>query len=285
MPKQKPQTRTVFLDHLHSPFGVALVGSDLYVASTDAIMRYPYNTGDTTIAGAGATLTPLPGGPIDHHWTKSLVASRDGSLLYVGVGSNSNITENGMEAEKNRAAIWEVDRANGRWRIFASGLRNPNGLSWEPESGALWAVVNERDELGPNLVPDYLTSVKDGGFYGWPYSYYGQHLDPRVQPQRPDLVEKAIVPDYSLSSHVAPLGLVFLHGGQPSAKVPRRRVRRRTWQLGPADLQWLQSRVRAVQRRAIRTAKPRMSSPASSMQTDMRADGRSGWRSTRPARC
>ena len=138
-----------------------------------------------------------------------MVASRDGSLLYVGVGSNSNITENGLEAEKNRAAIWEVDRANGRWRIFASGLRNPNGLTWEPESGALWAVINERDELGDNLVPDYLTSVKDGGFYGWPYSYYGQHLDPRVQPQRPDLVEKAIVPDYSLSSHVAPLGLVF----------------------------------------------------------------------------
>ena len=205
----RPQTRTVFLDHLHSPFGVALVGSDLYVASTDAIMRYPYKTGDTAISDAGATLTPLPGGPIDHHWTKSLVASRDGSLLYVGVGSNSNITENGLEAEKNRAAIWEVDRANGRWRIFASGLRNPNGLTWEPESGALWAVINERDELGDNLVPDYLTSVKDGGFYGWPYSYYGQHLDPRVQPQRPDLVEKAIVPDYSLSSHVAPLGLVF----------------------------------------------------------------------------
>jgi glucose/arabinose dehydrogenase len=205
----RPQTRTVFLDHLHSPFGVALVGSDLYVASTDAIMRYPYKTGDTAISDAGTTLTPLPGGPIDHHWTKSLVASRDGSLLYVGVGSNSNITENGLEAEKNRAAIWEVDRANGRWRIFASGLRNPNGLTWEPESGALWAVINERDELGDNLVPDYLTSVKDGGFYGWPYSYYGQHLDPRVQPQRPDLVEKAIVPDYSLSSHVAPLGLVF----------------------------------------------------------------------------
>jgi glucose/arabinose dehydrogenase len=205
----KPGTQTVFLDHLRSPFGVALVGSDLYVASTDALMHYPYKTGDTTITDAGKVLTPLPGGPIDHHWTKSLVASRDGSLLYVGVGSNSNITENGMEAEKDRAAIWEVDRASGRWRIFASGLRNPNGLSWEPESGALWTVVNERDELGPDLVPDYLTSVKDGGFYGWPYSYYGQYLDPRVHPQRPDLVEKAIVPDYALSSHVAPLGLAF----------------------------------------------------------------------------
>jgi glucose/arabinose dehydrogenase len=205
----KPPTRSVFLDHLHSPFGVALVGDDLYVANTDAIVRYPYHTGDQTISASGVTLTPLPGGPIDHHWTKSLTASRDGSLLYVGVGSNSNITENGIEAEKDRAAIWEVDRATGRWRIFASGLRNPNGLTFEPESGALWTVVNERDELGPNLVPDYMTSVKDGGFYGWPYSYFGQHLDPRVQPQRPDLVAKAIVPDYALSSHLAPLGLVF----------------------------------------------------------------------------
>jgi glucose/arabinose dehydrogenase len=209
----KPPTRSVFLDHLHSPFGVVLVGDDLYVANTDAIVRYPYHDGDQTISASGVTLTPLPGGPIDHHWTKSLTASRDGSLLYVGVGSNSNITENGIEAEKNRAAIWEVDRASGRWRIFASGLRNPNGLTFEPESGALWTVVNERDELGPDLVPDYLTSVKDGAFYGWPYSYYGQHLDPRVHPQRPDLVEKAIAPDYALSSHVAPLGLVFYTAG------------------------------------------------------------------------
>jgi hypothetical protein len=207
-----PERRSVLLDNLNSPFGVALVGNDLYVANTDAIVRYPYNTGDTRITAAGTVLTSLPGGPIDHHWTKSLVASRDGSLLYVGVGSNSNITERGMQAEENRAAIWEVDRASGRWRIFASGLRNPNGLSWEPQTGALWTVVNERDELGPNLVPDYLTSVKDGGFYGWPYSYFGQHVDPRVKPQRPDLVEKAIVPDYALSSHVAPLGLVFNTG-------------------------------------------------------------------------
>src|SRR6195952_1159495 len=207
-----PEVKSVFLDHLHSPFGVALVGNDLYVANTDAIVRYPYNAGDTKITAAGTTLTPLPGGPIDHHWTKSLVASADGSLLYVGVGSNSNITENGIEAEKNRAAIWEVDRATGRWRIFASGLRNPNGLSWEPQSHALWAVINERDEIGPNLVPDYLTSIKDGAFYGWPYSYYGQNVDPRVQPQRPDLVAKAIAPDYALSSHVAPLGLAFYTG-------------------------------------------------------------------------
>jgi glucose/arabinose dehydrogenase len=207
-----PETKSVFLDHLHSPFGVALVGNDLYVANTDAIMRYPYNTGETKITAPGTELTPLPGGPIDHHWTKSLVASRDGTLLYVGVGSNSNITENGMEAEKNRADILEVDRATGRWRIFASGLRNPNGLSWEPQTGTLWTVVNERDELGPDLVPDYLTSVKDGAFYGWPYSYYGQHVDPRVMPQRPDLVAKAIPPDYALSSHVAPLGLAFYTG-------------------------------------------------------------------------
>ena len=183
----------MFLDHLKSPFGVALVGNDLYVANTDAIVRYPYHEGDTKITGRERSLTELPGGPIDHHWTKSLIASTDGALLYVGVGSNSNITENGMEAEKNRAAIWEVDRATGRWRIFASGLRNPNGLTWEPQSHALWTVVNERDEIGPNLVPDYLTSVKDGAFYGWPYSYYGQNVDPRVQPQRPDLVAKAIV--------------------------------------------------------------------------------------------
>jgi glucose/arabinose dehydrogenase len=205
----KPAVRTVFLDHLYSPFGVALVGNDLYVANTDAILRFPYNTGDTAISAPGTVLTPLPGGPIDHHWTKSLVASEDGTKLYVGVGSNSNIMENGLGAELDRAAIWEVDRATGAHRIFASGLRNPNGLSWEPQSHALWTVVNERDELGPNLVPDYLTSVKDGGFYGWPYSYYGQHIDPRVMPQRPDLVAQAIMPDYALSSHVAPLGLVF----------------------------------------------------------------------------
>ncbi|MCS0493984.1 sorbosone dehydrogenase family protein [Ancylobacter sp. MQZ15Z-1] len=205
----KPEVRSVFLDHLNSPFGVALVGNDLYVADTDAILRYPYQTGDTKITAKPTVLTPLPGGPIDHHWTKSLVASPDGTKLYVGVGSNSNIGENGLEAEKNRAAIMEVDRATGAKRIFASGLRNPNGLTFEPQTGALWAVVNERDELGPNLVPDYMTSVKEGAFYGWPYSYYGQHVDPRVQPQRPDLVEKAIPPDYALSSHVAPLGLTF----------------------------------------------------------------------------
>jgi glucose/arabinose dehydrogenase len=208
----KPDLRSVFLDHLYSPFGVALVGQDLYVANTDAIVRYPYIPGDTKISAPGTKLLDLPGGPIDHHWTKSLVASPDGALLYVGVGSNSNITENGMEAEKGRAAIWEVDRATGRARSYATGLRNPNGLSFEPQTSVLWTVVNERDELGPNLVPDYMTSVRDGGFYGWPYSYYGRHLDPRVKPQRPDLVARAIVPDYALSSHVAPLGMAFHTG-------------------------------------------------------------------------
>ena len=173
------KTRTVFLDHLNSPFGVALVGHDLYVAATDAVIRYPYVDGETSITAPGTKLTDLPGGPIDHHWTKSLVASPDGSKLYVGVGSNSNIAENGMDAERERAAIWEVDRATGAHRIFASGVRNPTGLEFEPQTGKLWAVANERDEIGPDLVPDYLTSVRDGGFYGWPYSYYGQHLDPR----------------------------------------------------------------------------------------------------------
>jgi glucose/arabinose dehydrogenase len=207
-----PELKTVFIDHLKSPFGVVLVGGDLYVADTDAVLRFPYQTGQTTITAPGVKLTELPGGPIDHHWTKSLTASPDGTKLYAGVGSNSNITENGMPAELDRASIWEIDRATGAHRLFATGLRNPNGLQFEPQTHALWAVVNERDELGPDLVPDYLTSVKDGAFYGWPYSYYGQHVDPRVRPQRPDLVAKAIPPDYALSSHVAPLGMVFYSG-------------------------------------------------------------------------
>ena len=201
--------KTVFIDHLHSPFGMVLVGNDLYVADTDAVLRFPYQTGETQITAAPVKLCDLPGGPIDHHWTKSLTASPDGTKLYAGVGSNSNITENGQEAEKERAAVWEIDRATGAHRLFATGLRNPNGLTFEPNSHVLWAVVNERDELGPDLVPDYMTSVRDGAFYGWPYSYYGQHIDPRVMPQRPDLVARAIPPDYALSSHVAPLGLAF----------------------------------------------------------------------------
>jgi glucose/arabinose dehydrogenase len=208
----KADLRSIFIDHLTSPFGVTLVGSDLYVAATDAIIRFPYVSGETHIADRGTKLTDLPGGPINHHWTKSLVASADGTKLYAGVGSNSNITENGMQAEIDRACIWEIDRATGAHRIFASGLRNPNGLTFEPVTGKLWAVVNERDEIGPNLVPDYMTSVRPGGFYGWPFSYYGAHVDPRVMPQRPDLVAKAIVPDYALSSHVAPLGLAFYTG-------------------------------------------------------------------------
>ncbi len=207
-----PPTRTVFLDKLKSPFGVALVGNDLYVANTDSVMKYPYVAGEMQITAPGVKFADLPGGPINHHWTKSLLASEDGSKLYVGVGSNSNITENGIGAEMNRAAILEFDRQSGAMRIFASGLRNPNAMQWEPASKKMWVVVNERDEIGPNLVPDYLTSVQDGGFYGWPYSYYGQHLDPRVMPQKPELVAKALVPDYALSSHVAPLGLVFGNG-------------------------------------------------------------------------
>ncbi|WP_298260339.1 sorbosone dehydrogenase family protein [Bradyrhizobium sp.] len=206
------ETKSVFLKGLNSPFGMALVGGYFYVADADAIMKFPYHTGDTKITAAGTKLADLPGGPINHHWTKDLVASVDGSKLYATVGSNSNIGENGMDAETNRAAVLEVDRASGKWRVFASGLRNPNGPAWQPQSGALWVVVNERDELGNDLVPDYMTSVRDGGFYGWPYSYYGQHVDARVQPQRADLVAKAIAPDYALGAHTASLGLTFNTG-------------------------------------------------------------------------
>ncbi len=206
------RTRTVFLSGLNSPFGMALIGSDLYVANTDAIMRFPYKTGETQITAPGVKVADLPAGTINHHWTKNVLASRDGSRLYVTVGSNSNVGENGIENEVNRAAIFEVDPASGHSRLFASGLRNPNGMDWQPQSGALWTVVNERDELGSDLVPDFLTSVQDGAFYGFPYSYYGQHVDARVQPQRPDLVARAIAPDYALGNHVAPLGLVFYRG-------------------------------------------------------------------------
>jgi glucose/arabinose dehydrogenase len=206
------ETRTVFLQGLNSPFGMVVVGGHLYVANTDALMRFPYRDGQTQIAEPGIKVADLPGGTINHHWTKNVVANRGGSRLYVTVGSNSNAAENGMEVEGDRAAILEVDPATGDRRVFASGLRNPNGLGWHPQSGALWTVVNERDEIGNDLVPDYLTSVKENAFYGWPYSYYGQHVDPRVKPARPDLVAKAIPPDYALGSHVAPLGLVFYDG-------------------------------------------------------------------------
>src|SRR6202161_4038581 len=206
------ETKSVFLEGLNSPFGMALVGDDFYVADSDAIMKFPYHAGDTKITAPGVKLADLPAGRINHHWTKDLTASPDGTKLYATVGSNSNVGENGIEAETNRAAVLEVDRASGKWRVFASGLRNPHGPSWQPQSGALWVVVNERDELGNDLVPDYMTSVKDGGFYGWPYSYYGQHVDARVEPQRPDLVAKAIAPDYALGAHTASLGLTFNTG-------------------------------------------------------------------------
>jgi glucose/arabinose dehydrogenase len=206
------KVRTTFLGGLNSPFGMALVGDTFYVADTDAILRFPYVPGETSITAKGTKVADLPAGPINHHWTKNLIASRDGSKLYVTVGSNSNVAENGIAQEKNRAAILEVDPATGQSRVFASGLRNPNGLGWEPETGVLWTVVNERDELGSDLVPDYLTSVKEGAFYGWPYSYYGQHVDTRVQPPDPALVKMAIKPDYALGNHVAALGLAFAQG-------------------------------------------------------------------------
>ncbi|MGQ5524995.1 PQQ-dependent sugar dehydrogenase [Chitinimonas sp. PSY-7] len=204
--------RSTFLEGLYSPFGMALVGNDLYVANSDAVVRFPYTTGDTQIKVRGTTVVPLPAGELNHHWTKNLIASTDGSKLYVTVGSNSNVAERGMEVEEGRAAIWEIDRQRGTHRIFASGLRNPNGMAWEPKTGALWTVVNERDEIGNDLVPDYMTSVRDGGFYGWPYSYWGQHVDERVKPQRPELVAKAIAPDYALGAHTASLGLSYSTG-------------------------------------------------------------------------
>ncbi|WP_458375736.1 PQQ-dependent sugar dehydrogenase [Pseudomonas pergaminensis] len=208
------ETRTVFLENLNSPFGMALVGNDLYVADSDKLLRFPYQPGETAIKQAGTKVVDLPGGSINHHWTKNVVASKDGSKLYVSVGSNSNVGENGLEAEQGRAAIWEVDRASGEHRLFASGLRNPNGMAWEPQSGKLWTAVNERDEIGSDLVPDYITSVKDGAFYGWPFSYYGQHVDVRVSPQNPDLVAKAIAPDYAVGPHTASLGLTFAEGSK-----------------------------------------------------------------------
>ena len=207
------ETRSVFLDGLHSPFGMALVGRDLYVADTDALLRFPYEPGQTRMGGPGVKVTDLPAGRLNHHWTKNVIASPDGQRLYVTVGSNSNVGENGAAAEEGRAAIWEVDPKTGQHRVFASGLRNPVGLAWEPRTSALWTAVNERDEIGSDLVPDYMTAVRDGGFYGWPYSYYGQHVDERAQPPRPDLVARAIAPDYALGAHTASLGLTFSRPG------------------------------------------------------------------------
>ena len=205
--------RTVFLHNLHSPFGMALVGNDFYVANADSLLRFPYSSGQTQITAAPSLVTELPAG-LNHHWTKNVIASADGQHLYVTVGSNSNVGENGMAMEEGRAAIWQIERASGAKRLFATGLRNPNGLAWEPHSGALWTAVNERDELGSDLVPDYITQVEDGAFYGWPYSYYGQHVDVRVQPQNPELVAKARKPDYALGPHTASLGIAFGQGSQ-----------------------------------------------------------------------
>src|SRR5687768_17749615 len=206
------EMRTVLLAGLTSPFGMALVENTLYVANTDALVRFPYTRGETRITAPATVVTTLPGGTLNHHWTKNVVASRDGRRLYVAVGSNSNVAEHGMDKEVERAAILEIDATSGGRRVFASGLRNPVGMAWEPETGALWTSVNERDELGSDLVPDYMTSVRDGGFYGWPYSYYGQHVDLRVKPARPDLVASALVPDYALGAHTASLGLASARG-------------------------------------------------------------------------
>ena len=206
------ELRSTYLEGLHSPFGMALVGNTLYVANTDAVLRFPYVPGATKISSKGEQVLALPAGPINHHWTKNLLPGLDGKSLYVTVGSNSNVGENGLEAERGRAAIWKVDIDTGAHSEFATGLRNPNGLGWEPNSQQLWTVVNERDELGSDLVPDYLTSVQQGGFYGWPFSYYGDHVDTRVTPTNPERVAVALVPDYALGAHVAPLGLAFSNG-------------------------------------------------------------------------
>jgi glucose/arabinose dehydrogenase len=199
--------RSVFLSGLNSPFGMTLSGNTLYVADTDAVLRFPYHDGETSIADRGQKVVELPAGTINHHWTKNVIANSDGSKLYVTIGSNSNVGENGIAAEEGRADIWEVDPKTGQHRVFASGIRNPNGMGWR--NGVLWTTANERDEIGSDLVPDYMTSVKDGAFYGWPWSYYGQHVDERVKPGRPDMVAKAIAPDYALGSHTASLGLAF----------------------------------------------------------------------------
>jgi glucose/arabinose dehydrogenase len=215
------EIRSVLLSNLNAPFGLTLVGDELYIANTDALVRVPYKTGQTAIAEAPTTITRLPGGDLNHHWTKNVIASADGSKLYVSVGSNSNVAENGIEQEEGRAAIWEIDRHTGAHHVFASGLRNPVGMAWEPDMKVLWTVVNERDELGSDLVPDYLTSVREGAFYGWPYSYFGSHADTRVKPPRPDLVSKAIAPDYALGPHTASLGLAYSPGTPQLAPLGR----------------------------------------------------------------
>ena len=209
------EIRSVFLSDLNSPFGMVLIRDILYIANTDGIVTVNYQDGDVTANNQPAAFFTFPSGGLNHHWTKNLIASADGSKLYASVGSNSNVGENGMQAEQGRAAIWEIDVASGEGRIFATGILNPVGMDFGPDGNTLFTVVNERDELGDNLVPDYLTSVKDGGFYGWPYSYFGQHVDVRVTPQKPELVAQAIVPDYALGSHTASLGLAITDGTQP----------------------------------------------------------------------
>ena len=206
------ETKTVFLSGLNSPFGMALVGNSFYVANSDAVVRFPYSPGATTISSPGTRVTDLPAGPRNHHWTKNIIASPDGTKLYATVGSNSNVAEYGMGEEEGRAAIWEIDLASRQKRLFATGLRNPNGMDWEPVSGMLWTAVNERDEIGHDLVPDYMTSVRDGGFYGWPYSYWGR-VDTRVKPPDPAKVAAALTPDYALGAHTASLGLTFYRAG------------------------------------------------------------------------
>lgn len=206
--------RETFLEHLHSPFGMAQVGNFFYVAEADALVRFALAEGGVPDPATRTVVTALPGGPRNHHWTKSLIASPDGTRLYVGVGSNSNVAENGLEEEKDRAAVLEIEVDSGRRRIYADGLRNPVGMAWEPQTGALWVAVNERDELGPDLVPDYMTALREGGFYGWPWSYYGAHVDARVQPARPDKVAQALVPDYALGPHTASLGLAHSQGAR-----------------------------------------------------------------------
>ena len=204
-----PPERYVFLQGLNSPIGMALVGDALYVADSDALLRFTYHRGDTAIYTPPVQVTALPAGPINHHWTKSLIASPDGRTLYVGVGSNSNAGENGIEVERERSSVWAIDPYTGSHRIFASGLRNPVGLAWEPSRSALWVAVNERDELGDHLPPDYMTALHDGAFYGWPFSYYGQNVDPRAKPPNPEMVARAVRPDYALGAHTASLGLCW----------------------------------------------------------------------------
>jgi glucose/arabinose dehydrogenase len=283
------QLKTVFLENLNSPFGMALVGNDFYVANTDAVVRYAYTPGQTKIEGGGTKVVDLPAGPLNHHWTKSLIASPDGSKLYATVGSNSNVAEHGMAVEEGRAAIWEIDRATGKSRIFASGLRNPNGMTWTAGPGGapvLWTVANERDEIGSDLVPDYLTSVRDGGFYGWPYSYFGQNVDERVKPSNPELVARAIAPDYALGPHTASLGLVSAEGSRLSPSLASGVFvgQHGSWNRRPA--QRLQGDLRALRRRqaAGRCGRRADRLPQRGRQGERPAGRRGGRQDRRPAR-